>query len=186
MPGFQLPATFQVKLMPTSAIPLSIKKKLILHWTPVAVFMALIFIGSTDLLSGQSTGRFLIPLIKFFLPVADDSTVSMIRFLIRKAGHVTEYAVLTALIWQAMTFGRASAPARLWEPKRAFLAWTLSTAYAASDEFHQSFVPSRGASPVDVLIDSAGALLALVVIFLVCRYLPKKWQNRQERVGTVQ
>ncbi len=173
--------------MPTSDIPIPGRKKLILHWTPVAVFMALIFIGSTDLLSGQSTGRFLIPLIKFFLPTADDSTISMIRLLIRKAGHITEYAVLTALIWQAMTFGRASgAPTKLWEPRRAFLAWTLSTAYAASDEFHQSFVPSRVASPVDVIIDSAGALLALVVIFLVCRYLPKKCQNRQERVGTVQ
>jgi VanZ family protein len=49
-----------------------------------------------------------------------------------------------------------------YDPKRAWLAWLLAFFYAATDEFHQSFVHGRHASIFDVLIfDNFGALLAL-------------------------
>ena len=43
------------------------------------------------------------------------------------------------------------------------LALVISIGYAATDEFHQSFVAGRHGSPVDVLIDSAGVALAIAV-----------------------
>ncbi len=46
-------------------------------------------------------------------------------------------------------------------------ALLLSIVYAAADEVHQLFVSGRSGSPVDVMIDTAGALLALVVLLLV-------------------
>ena len=75
----------------------------------------------------------------------------------RKVAHVTEYAVLTALWWRALRALGASRP----------LAGAVAIAllYAASDEFHQTFVDGRTGTPVDVLIDSAGMAIAALVIY---------------------
>ena len=68
--------------------------------------------------------------------------------MLRKGAHVTEYAVLALLLVRAL--GR-EAP-----------ALALGILYAASDEFHQSLVRGRHASPVDVAIDSVGLLIGLL------------------------
>ena len=67
-------------------------------------------------------------------------------FPLRKAAHMAEYAILFALARRAMGDARG-------------FAFTLL--YAASDELHQSFVPGRHGAWTDVLVDGAGALLAL-------------------------
>ena len=81
--------------------------------------------------------------------------------LLRKLAHFTEYAVLTVLWWRALRgFGLSF---------RGALAGALavSLAYAASDEFHQTFVEGRHGTPVDVLIDAAGMALAATVLVLL-------------------
>jgi VanZ family protein len=71
-------------------------------------------------------------------------------FSVKKLGHAMGYGLL-ALSYQRGLGG-----------KRPWLAWILTLAYAATDEFHQSFVPGRNASPVDVLLyDNLGALAGL-------------------------
>lgn len=70
--------------------------------------------------------------------------------ILRKGAHATEYAVLAALLLRAL----GNAPA----------AWVLAIAYAASDEFHQTFVRGRHGSPVDVGIDAAGALVGVLAL----------------------
>jgi VanZ family protein len=69
--------------------------------------------------------------------------------ILRKGAHMTEYAILGALLLRAL--GR--------EPQ-AFLA---GVAYAVTDELHQHFVSGRHASPVDVAIDSVGVLLGVLL-----------------------
>ena len=75
---------------------------------------------------------------------------------LRKLAHVTEYAVLTALWWRALRGLGASRP--------LLAAMLVSLAYAATDEFHQTFVDGRRGTPVDVLIDSLGIAIAAFVI----------------------
>jgi VanZ family protein len=67
--------------------------------------------------------------------------------ILRKGAHVTEYAILGALLLRA--FGR--------EP----LALAAGIAYAATDELHQHFVRGRHGAPLDVLIDAAGVAAGL-------------------------
>jgi VanZ family protein len=69
-------------------------------------------------------------------------------YALRKCAHMTEYAVLAALLCRA-----------LGHELPAFLA---TVAYAATDELHQHFVPGRHASAVDVAIDAVGAAIGLV------------------------
>jgi VanZ family protein len=103
-------------------------------WGPVAVWAGLIFFLSS------------IPNLKSGLEY---------DFFLRKAAHVFEFAVLAGLLWRAFRESGSF-------PTSALFALSFSAAvlYAASDEWHQSFVKGRGPSARDVLIDSAGALAA--------------------------
>ena len=80
---------------------------------------------------------------------------------VRKCAHASEYALLGALVLlTACTYVKMS-------PKTVMAAVVISILYAASDEFHQKFVPGRSCQFTDVLIDSAG-VLAGVLFVIVC------------------
>jgi len=86
-----------------------------------------------------------------------DSGLGWIDTLLRKLVHFGEYALLCALWWRALRAVVAGERALLF-------AVAVASAYAATDEFHQSFVTGRYGSPVDWLIDVAGATAAAVLI----------------------
>jgi VanZ family protein len=67
--------------------------------------------------------------------------------ILRKCAHMTEYAILAVLIARAT--GSSA------------VAFGLTVVYAASDEWHQTFVRGRHGSPIDVGIDAVGALIGL-------------------------
>ena len=132
-------------------------------WLAVVLWMAVIFVMSTDLGSGAHTSRFIDPLLLWLMPQISPAGIARAHFLIRKAGHLTEYAILGILLWRAWTIptGGSNPP---WRWKTALFSLLLAAAYAAGDEFHQSFVPSRGASVQDVIIDACGAFLGLMLL----------------------
>ena len=127
-------------------------------WLPPVVWMALILWFSTDVGSAEHTGGWLVPLLHVLFPWATPAQLDLIHAVIRKCGHVTEYAILAALWLRALVRGRAMRPAA-----GAWIAFAISLAWAVLDETYQSFFPSRTASAGDVAIDGAGALLAIVV-----------------------
>ena len=79
------------------------------------------------------------------------------------AAHAVKPAITTA----GTSILSAALTARMalrWCRHCALWAWALAFLYAASDEWHQSFVPSRGSSFHDVLIDATGAALGLLLL----------------------
>ncbi len=134
-------------------------KNFLKHWLPVLIWLGVIFLGSTDMLSAEHTSRFLVPFLRWIDPQISFATLNAIQLGIRKLGHLTEYAILAMLLWRALRNGTR------WQIKMSilFLVAALASAiFAASDEFHQSFVPSRTASPTEVMIDICGALVGLL------------------------
>jgi VanZ family protein len=89
----------------------------------------------------------------FFLSAQGDlrTDLGTIDWILRKLGHMAEYATLWFLWWRAFGY------------RRVALAVAITLGYAATDEFHQSFVAGRHGTPVDVAIDAAGVALAVVV-----------------------
>ena len=122
--------------------------------------MALIFVCSTDLMSAEHTSRFLIPFLRWLDPNISGETLLQVHFYMRKAAHVSEYAVLAALLYRALVNTILKRRALL----SAAIVLFVCSVYAMTDEFHQSFVPSRTSSARDVVIDSVGALFGLLVI----------------------
>src|SRR6202049_3996467 len=115
------------------------------NWMPALAWMLLMFVGSTDVLSAEHTSRFLVPFLLWLDPHISAATIVSIHFALRKIGHFTEYAILAALLLRGVsgTFNRAG------KTIFALSAFVVAAGFAASDEFHQSFVPSRTASVRD-------------------------------------
>ncbi len=113
---------------------------LLRYWLPPVLWMSVIFF-----LSAQPS-----------LPHYPDTVLDTI---LKKAAHMVEYGILAILLWRALSRGRGTL-------RRAALviAFLVSVLYAASDEYHQTFVPGRNGTPVDVGIDVVGALVALLVV----------------------
>lgn len=80
-----------------------------------------------------------------------DSGLGWADFVLRKCAHMTEYGALWWLWSRALWF------------RHPALAAGIAIAYAATDELHQSFVPTRDGTPRDVLIDAAGVAIAVLL-----------------------
>lgn len=133
----------------------------------------MIFVGSTDLLAERRTSRFIDPLLRWLFQGISDEAVNQAVYYIRKCGHVTEYGLLAILVLAAL--GRTFRPLPLtWSWKTAGWALLICAGYAAADEFHQSFVPSRYSSPLDVVIDTCGAATVVALIWAWGR-LRRRW-----------
>lgn len=143
-------------------------------WIP-AVFMALVISGFSGQDGNESQGLS-DRAAAVIVDMADASGIinaqseemrsayiSGIQFPIRKAAHMTEYAVFTLCVLFALYVWRLqSAP--------LYCAGLLITlAYAASDEFHQLFIPGRSGQFSDVMIDTAGGLAAILIIIAINR-----------------
>jgi VanZ family protein len=130
------------------------------YWLPLLIWVGVIFLGSTDLMSAEHTSRFIVPFLRWLKPDISAETLASIHFILRKCGHVGEYAVLGLLLLRAailMTNFKGSIPILY----VSVLGVCLFV--AATDEFHQTFVVSRGASVRDIMIDSGGVILGLLI-----------------------
>ena len=83
--------------------------------------------------------------------------------ILRKGAHITAFGLLCLLWYRALGAGRLVA------------AVAITLAYAATDEYHQTFVEGRHGSAVDWLIDAVGVVIAIVLI--------RRHQQRRPRRG---
>ncbi len=133
-------------------------------WLPVLAWMALIFSASSDSHSAERTSRFFEPILHWLFPQMPQAQIDLLHHLIRKCGHLTEYAILALLLWRPM---RQSTDLPPWRRVRKTLL--IVCLYAATDEFHQSFVPTRTSLVSDVFIDTAGGAIGLLALWIFCR-----------------
>jgi VanZ family protein len=109
------------------------RTKSFLRWLPAILIMAVIFGFSST-------------------PSTKLPSFGLLDFLVKKGAHMSGYGLLALACWYGLGF----------EKRRWWLALLLAILYAITDEFHQSFVPGRHPSWVDVLgFDGGGALIAL-------------------------
>jgi len=111
----------------------------------------------------SQTSRFIRPLLHFLFPAASEETIQLYHAYIRKAAHVTEYAVLAVIAFRTLKLSRAPLTVSY------LLPIALVMLIASIDEFNQSFEPSRTSSPYDVLLDIAGGITGLAIVWLFFR-----------------
>ena len=129
------------------------------RWFPVIIWLGFVFFMSTGTFSAENTFSVVGPILNFLLPGLSSDRVETIHWIIRKGAHVFEYFVLGLLLLRAF---RANSSSQ-WRWRWPLFAAIGALLWALGDEFHQSFVPGRTASIVDVSIDTAGGVFAQVV-----------------------
>jgi VanZ family protein len=106
-----------------------------IRWIPAISIMAIIFILSS-------------------IPSREMPSFGFWDSLVKKSGHFIGYGLLALALWFAVK----------WNGKKVWLVLLITFLYSISDEFHQSFIPGRHASLLDILLfDTAGA-----VTFVFC------------------
>jgi VanZ family protein len=134
-------------------------------WWPALLWAGVIFSMSTDTFSSEHTASVIEPVLRWVVRSLTEEQFDAIHHLIRKSAHFTEYFIFCLFLYRGVRLGRPG-----WRWTWGVAALSCAAGYSILDEIHQAFVASRTASAYDSLLDSIGAFVAFVVLWLWFRW----------------
>lgn len=150
--------------------------RLVLHWIPALIGIAVILVESTAMMSSENTSRWLLPFwVKLFGPISP-ARWDIVHHYIRKTGHFAGYGMVSLGFFDSW---RVTLERRWSERQPRFrvaagLAVVSTVLLASWDEWHQSFIPGRTSSVRDVGIDLCGAITAQLILLAIASF----WRRR--------
>ena len=142
--------------------PRSSVRSILKYWLPPLIWAVAISVFSTSSFSSDQTSQFFVPILQWAFPQAPMDVLLALHFSVRKFGLLSEYFLLTILLYRAF---REDTTFR-WQPRWAVATLSLVLLYSVADELHQSFVPNRSATAGDSLIDFLGGSCAIALLYL--------------------
>ena len=147
------------------------KIKALARFIPALLWMGVIFWFSdqpADVSTDESVGiaRQLVEIYAHFSGMEETEQIQQSLVLepyLRKAAHMSEYALLAVLLYFAISAFSSS------YRKAAAISLIVSMLYSCTDEWHQTFVFGRAGKISDVLIDTLGAAIGLLIVYLIKR-----------------
>lgn len=122
-----------------------------------------------SLSAGRAAAKIFVPGFEEWSAEKQEAFAEKIDYPVRKAAHAGEYAVLGILM---------AASFRLylkWKGIRLMIVtWAAAVIYAATDEFHQLFVPGRSGQLSDIMLDGAGAAAGILLCAAIAGLIGKK------------
>jgi VanZ family protein len=134
-------------------------------WLPAIFWAGVIFSMSTDTFSSEHTASVLEPILRWLIPSLTGEGFNTVHHFIRKSAHFTEYFIFCLLLYRGVRGGHKG-----WRWTWGVAALFCAAGYSVLDEIHQAFVASRTASAYDSLLDSVGALFAVIALWLWFRW----------------
>ncbi len=135
-------------------------KRKYLKWVLVIIWAIVIFIFSNQTGDiSNNNNRFVVDLFKLIGVNLNSYFGDMADFIIRKLAHFLEYFIFYYLIYNALI-------ENLNRKKALIASLIIIIIYAGSDEIHQAFIPGRGPGIRDVLVDTGGGLLCMLLMIL--------------------
>ncbi len=145
-------------------ISTNIRRGRFARYAPLFILTAII-LYSSGYATMSETSRFIRPLLEFLFPTASPETIHTLHGYIRKLAHPCVYALLAFLASRAFFYSSSLLLSKYWYVFALLLVFVV----ASIDEIQQSFVPSRTALPSDVVLDLAGAAVAVIIFYLFHR-----------------
>lgn len=137
------------------------KKTHYINWFLVLFWMGTIFyLSHQPAQASRSLSEGLLGNLLHIVPHEQSPEIELLHALLRKSAHFIAYFLLAILLIRAMISDREK---RSTVVRQSSFAWFICFVYAASDEFHQTFIPGRSGEFRDVMIDSLGALLGILI-----------------------
>jgi VanZ family protein len=165
-------------------------------WWPVAVWLCVIRVESTDYASSAHTLGLLYRIATWMFGPISPMLLFELNSDLRKSGHFVGYAILGWLVFRALKLTqhkrlRLILQRRLgiffrdlWRWDWAITAVLFTAVTASFDELHQGEIASRSGRWQDVVLDTAGAVTAMVVAYFVARYrLEHPVRRKRSRVS---
>ena len=124
----------------------------------VVIWMLFIFTLSNyngNMSAMQSDGL----LSKILMLIHYTGDTEILRYVIRKCAHITEYFILGILVYNACRYNATKDIIKL--------SIIICILYACSDEIHQLFVSGRAGKILDILIDSLGSILGITTLYKI-------------------
>lgn len=144
------------------------KKKYILRWTMLVLWMCFIFyMSSRSGSESQEQSDLVLSILNFLGLQLNESIKNIASFIVRKTAHVTEYMILYILIFRVVTLYSNTKKSKL-------IALFCMVLYASTDEIHQLLVPGRSGMVRDVFIDSIGGIIGVGITFIYENIKKKK------------
>ena len=140
-------------------------------WLPVVLGIAVIAVESTEAFGSDRTSAPLRKIFEALFGYVSSASWDLIHHYLRKTGHFLGYGFIglawLRAWWMTLPHSRFRHDA---------LLALLGTAIVAScDEWHQSFLPNRTASPWDVLLDCTGGITHQLIVYIFMRtFKPKR------------
>ena len=147
------------------------------NWWPVAVWLVVIRLESTDYASSSNTFGLLYELSSAIFGRIDPGVLLTLNAIVRKSGHFFGYAILSWLVFLALKYSHRDRLKPIlqrpwmaffrdiWQFDWAVIAVLFTVVTASFDEIHQAFLPSRTGRWQDVAIDTAGALAMQLLLY---------------------
>lgn len=131
------------------------------YFIPAFIWMIVIFIESS--MTGDSSSNQSNIIVQFVYSILSIPLKyqNLISFIIRKCAHITEYTILTLLLFYGLYKN---------DYHYLFLSFVISFIYACGDEIHQLFVNGRAGQIQDIFIDSIGIIIAGLIIYFIKKY----------------
>lgn len=162
-------------------MPMCLDYRKIIMLSLTVMWMAVIFWFSSapaeessnmSLSAGRAAAKIFIPDFEEWSPRRQEAFAERIDYPVRKTAHAGEFAALGILM-----LGTVSSFSKRPFIHKGIIAWMLTAFYAATDEFHQLFVPGRSGQISDVLLDSVGAA-AGIFLYIMIKYLARHFAAR--------
>ena len=138
------------------------------QWGWVLLLLGLIWVLSTLLFSSDSTSRLIIPALRKLVPGLTGHELHKVHYWFRKLAHVCVYFLLSLVLLRTFNRGRQG-----WRFSSSLAVMGLVILIAFLDELHQWFVPGRGSSFKDVILDSLAAALAQIFVWFRAQRRPR-------------
>ena len=106
-------------------------------------------------------------------------TLNKIEHVIRKIAHFSIYTLVGILMMALMSTYDIS------KRKQILISILVGIMYATSDEIHQYFIPGRSAMVTDVLIDTAGVCLGVLIVLISLQIYIKIYKKRQKSIEII-
>lgn len=114
-----------------------------------------------------------IPQIQKENEIEKENIMNTMERIIRKMAHFSIYTAVGLLLMALVSTYNIK------EKNRLIISLTTGIIYASSDEIHQSFVPGRSPMITDIVIDTMGVILGILLIILGKKIIKKYRKNKQ-------
>lgn len=141
--------------------------KFLKAWIPVMIWMVIIFYLSHQ--PAQSSSELSTGITQIIIDILNviasfsEGNLPHVHFIIRKFAHLCAYLILAYLLMNAFNhYMKLSF-------RMICFVFFICVIYAISDELHQLYIPGRSGEIRDVIIDTAGSFIGVILYILVRR-----------------